>query len=235
MRFRVLVTDYDGTIATDGLVDEATIAALQRVRAAGLKLVLITGRELSSLFNTFTRTEIFDRVVAENGAVVLNPASGSVRVVASAPPPQLVEALQHDKIPFSIGHSIVATTRPYEIAVRAAIGRLALRSHVVLNKDAVMVLPLDVDKASGLRHALADLELEEAEVIGLGDAENDQPFLLQCGLAVAVANAIPAVKARAAIVTVRSRGEGVQELVERLLDGDLAQRAHCSTRSTLDT
>ena len=46
MRFRALATDYDGTIARDGIVDDATVTALCRVRDSGRKLILVTGREL---------------------------------------------------------------------------------------------------------------------------------------------------------------------------------------------
>ena len=78
MRYRAFATDYDGTIAHDGIVDEATLEALRRLRAAGVKILLVTGRELTSLFNTFTQAEVFDQIVAENGAVVYVPATGSV-------------------------------------------------------------------------------------------------------------------------------------------------------------
>jgi len=52
------------------------------------------------------------------------------------------------------------------------------------------LLPAGVTKASGLRGALAQLSLSPLNCIGVGDAENDLP--------VAVANALPAVKQRAA-------------------------------------
>ncbi|MEJ7729070.1 MAG: hypothetical protein WKG00_07640 [Polyangiaceae bacterium] len=42
MRYQVLCTDYDGTIAHDGVVDEATVAALERLLASGRRLVLVT-------------------------------------------------------------------------------------------------------------------------------------------------------------------------------------------------
>ena len=63
MRYRAVATDYDGTIAHDGRVDEATIAALERARDAGVRLILVTGRELSDLFNVFDRPELFARLL----------------------------------------------------------------------------------------------------------------------------------------------------------------------------
>lgn len=39
-------TDYDGTLAHNGVVDAPTIAALERLKASGRKLIMVTGREL---------------------------------------------------------------------------------------------------------------------------------------------------------------------------------------------
>src|SRR5213593_191619 len=68
MRYHALACDYDGTIARDGEVRENTILALEEVRKSGRKLILVTGRELDDLIKVFPRIDLFDRVVAENGA-----------------------------------------------------------------------------------------------------------------------------------------------------------------------
>ena len=157
MRFRALATDYDGTLAFDGKVDEATIAALVEARTHGVRLVMVTGRELSDLFNTFDRCDLFERIVAENGAVLYDPATKAIETIAPPPPRELVDALEARSIPLSIGHSIVATVQPHEHEVLAAIRDLGLEWHVIFNKGAVMALPSDVTKASGLVPALAAL------------------------------------------------------------------------------
>jgi hydroxymethylpyrimidine pyrophosphatase-like HAD family hydrolase len=223
MRFRALATDYDGTLAHDGTVDERTIAALFTARAAGLRLIMVTGRELSDLFNVFPTVDLFDRVVAENGALLYDPATKAIEAISSPPPRALVEALERLEIPLSVGHSIVATVEPYEHQVLTAIRELGLEWHVIFNKGAVMALPSDVTKATGLAPALAALGLDAAETVGVGDAENDQAFLRMCGLAVAVDNALPAVKAIAHVVTAGARGAGVAELIARLLDGEFEE------------
>ena len=84
-----------------------------------------------------------------------------------------------------------------------------------------MILPSGVNKASGLQAALQALGLSPETVIGVGDAENDHAFLEICGLPVAVANAVPALKTKAALVTQHSAGAGVTELIESTLRGDL--------------
>jgi hydroxymethylpyrimidine pyrophosphatase-like HAD family hydrolase len=221
MRFRALATDYDGTIAFDGQVDGPTLDALTRLRNRGICLVMVTGRELSSLFNTFTDVDLFDRIVAENGAILYHPATKEVQILSAPPPPALVERLTREQIPISVGHSVVATVEPHEHALLAAIKDLGVEWHVIFNKGSVMALPSNVTKLTGLKPALKALGVSPHETIGVGDAENDQVFLRACGLAVAVANALPAVQEMADIVTSQPRGAGVSELIERWESGGL--------------
>jgi hydroxymethylpyrimidine pyrophosphatase-like HAD family hydrolase len=47
MRYHALAFDYDGTLADQGRVDAATVAARARA-CSGRKLVLITGRQLET-------------------------------------------------------------------------------------------------------------------------------------------------------------------------------------------
>ena len=127
MRYLALATDYDETIAFDGRVDEPTVEALRRVKAAGLRLVLVTGRELTDLFNTFEYPDLFERIVAENGAVIYDPATQSVESISSAPPPVFVETLERQLVPLSVGHTIVATVEPVPTAGPCSDPRLGSR------------------------------------------------------------------------------------------------------------
>jgi len=223
MTFDALAADYDGTLAHDGIVDEVTVEALVRARDAGVKLLLVTGRELRDLFNTFAHSTVFDVIVAENGAVLYRPSTEAVELLAQAPPPALVERLTSAHIPLSVGHSIVATVVPHEHEVLTAIRELQLEWHVIFNKGSVMALPANVTKATGLAPALASLGVTAQRTVGIGDAENDQAFLRACGLAVAVANALPTVKELAHMVCAGARGAGVVELIDAWLAGDLGR------------
>jgi hydroxymethylpyrimidine pyrophosphatase-like HAD family hydrolase len=224
MMFDALATDYDGTLAHHGIVDDTTIAALRRAREGGVRLLMVTGRELGSLFDTFAHAALFDLIVAENGAVLYEPATEEVQVLSPPPPPNLLARLAEARVPISVGHAIVATVEPHHHEVLQAIHDLGLEWHVIFNKGAVMALPADVTKASGLSAALRALGLRCSRTIGVGDAENDQAFFRACGLAVAVANALPSVKDAAHLVTANPRGAGVVELIDRLLAGQLAER-----------
>jgi len=218
-----LATDYDATLASHGVVPAAAIDALKQVRDSGRKLILVTGRELPDLERAFPQLELFDLVVAENGALLYDPATKKEELLASPPPVALVQRLHVlDISPLSIGRSIVATYEPHETAVLSAIRELGLELQIIFNKGAVMVLPSNVNKATGLKAALDRLALSPHNVVGIGDAENDHAFLLACGCAVAVANALPSLKAKADLITEASEGAGVVELIGKLVSTDLA-------------
>jgi hypothetical protein len=224
MLFVALAVDYDGTLAHKGRVDQTTIAALEKVKKSGRKVILVTGRELPDLQRAFSGIEIFDLIVAENGAVLFDPSQNKEEPLSPPPVDRLVALLRERAVaPLSVGRSIVATLEPNETTVLEAIRDLELELNIIFNKGAVMVLPANINKASGLKQALKRLSLSPHNVVGIGDAENDQAFLAACGCAVAVANALQSVKEKADFV-VADHGSGVAELAEILTGTDLAGR-----------
>jgi hydroxymethylpyrimidine pyrophosphatase-like HAD family hydrolase len=215
-------------------VDASTIEALDRLRRSHRKLILVTGRELPELLNVFPRYKLFDRIVAENGALLFDPTTQAVRALAERPSRVFVNELKRRGIePISVGRVLVATVERHERAVREAIDSLNLALSVILNKGSLMVLPSGIDKASGLETALRELGISAPETIGIGDAENDRDFLASCGFSAAVANALPSVRVKANLVTAGSEGRGVTELIERVLADDLPSFAKARADSPL--
>jgi hydroxymethylpyrimidine pyrophosphatase-like HAD family hydrolase len=212
-----LATDYDGTLAHNGTVSASTLEALQRLKQAGFRLILVTGRELHDLAAIFPELGWFDLAVMENGAVLYDPATGKTDALAEPPPTAFVARLHERKLPLQVGKVIVATWEPHEKEVLDAIKDLGLELQVVFNKGAVMILPSGVNKASGLKAALERLSLTPKQVAGIGDAENDHAFLEICGYPAAVANALPALCHKAAYVTKGDHGDGVAELIDLML------------------
>lgn len=226
MRWTALATDYDGTIAHDGLMDEATVDALTRLKASGRRLIMVTGRELAELKDVCKSLGLFDLVVAENGAVLYDPEAGEEVTLAPTPSEELVARLRAAGVPdISVGRSIVALWKPHEVTALEVIRDLGLELHIVFNKQAVMILPSAISKATGLAAACGRLGLEAENIVGIGDAENDHAFIEACGFGVAVANAIPSLKERADLVTQGERGAGAAELIELMLADDLASLA----------
>jgi hydroxymethylpyrimidine pyrophosphatase-like HAD family hydrolase len=231
MRYLALACDYDGTLASDGRVDDQTVAAIERLLASGRKLVLVTGREVKDLRAVFSRVDLFEWLVAENGGVLYRPLKRFLKRLAEPPPAKFIAALKkRGVVPLGVGHAIVATRKPHEITVIETIRDLGLELQVIFNKDAVMVLPSGVNKASGLLAALQEMALSPHKVVGVGDAENDHAFLRLCGCSVAAANALRSVKESADFVTQNSNGAGVRELIDKILRDDLSARARSSPR-----
>jgi HAD superfamily hydrolase (TIGR01484 family) len=234
MRFHALACDYDGTVAKDGILDDPTRRALDRLRGTGRKVILVTGRRIEDLKVACPDLSAFDAVVGENGAVLYWPAKNELRALAEAPPPAFAERLSRAGVrEVAVGHVIVATWQPYELMVLDAIRDLGLELQVIFNKGAVMVLPSGVNKGTGLRAALDDLGLSPHNAVSIGDAENDHALLAACECGAAVANALPVLKERADLVTVAERGAGVAELAGRLIDDDLASVADRLARHDL--
>jgi hydroxymethylpyrimidine pyrophosphatase-like HAD family hydrolase len=218
--------DYDGTVADRGRLQPATAAALARVRQSGRKLILVTGRMLDDLKSVCPEVDgMFDAIVAENGALLYLPDRREVKALGEPPQLQLVEELRRRNVPFDVGTSIIATVEQYAEPALAAIRDTGLERTLIFNKGSVMLLPGGITKETGLVAALRTLELSPHNTVGIGDAENDHAFLSKCECAVAVANAIPALRERADYVTRGEDGTGVIEFIEEHVLNDLAELA----------
>jgi|RhiMethySRZTD1v2_1073278.scaffolds.fasta_scaffold52012_2 HAD superfamily hydrolase (TIGR01484 family) len=224
MRYLALATDYDGTLASHGQADAATLSAIERLRMSGRRAVLLTGRHLDDLLKVFSRARLFDYVVAENGAMLYDPRTREQTCLGRPPSEEFVRRLREltgDSI--ALGKVVVSTWLPHHIAVLQAIQETGQELQIIFNKEAVMVLPSGINKASGLEHALRKLGLSRHEAVGIGDAQNDHSFLERCECAVAVANALPSIRRLAAFTTSGDAGRGVTELIEELIANDLSR------------
>ncbi len=222
MRYLALASDYDETLARHGILADTTARALARFRASGRKAILVTGREVCDLRAVCQRLDLFDLIIGENGAVLVNPLELSrIEPLAKAPPPLLAEELRKAGVaPLSCGTVIVATLSDQLGVVRSTISRLKLDLQIILNKGSLMILPSGVNKATGIRHALRVLNIPSERTWAIGDAENDIDFIQSVGYPAAVANALPSVKEKSIFVAKREAGNGVEDLIEKILSED---------------
>ncbi len=223
MRFRVLACDYDGTVASEGVLAQDTVDSLHRLRDSGRRAVLVTGRVLDELLEICEDVDVFDLAVVENGALLYNPATGRQQLLGPPLPRRFTAALQARGVtPLSVGRAICSTWEPFEDVVVRTIHEMGLDLQVIFNKRSVMVLPASVNKATGLTTALHQLSETAEATVAVGDAENDLVMLGLAGCGVAVGNALDSVKDRADLVMAGSAGSGVRELIEGMLRDDLA-------------
>ena len=221
MRFTALACDYDGTLASHDRIAAPTIDALERARAAGLRLLLVTGRAFFELIRVCDPLDLFDAVVAENGGVLYFPAEGRISDMAVEPPPRLLAELDRRGVAYQAGRVVIGTTRDYEREVRAALASTGVALALVANRGSLMLLPQGVDKGTSVRHVIRMLGLSARDVFALGDAENDAALFEACGFSGCPGNAMEELKARADWVFPGENGAAIAAALGRIADGRL--------------
>jgi len=183
---------------------------------------MVTGREIESLRRVFSRMDLFEVIVAENGAVLYYPQEGIFKPLHAPPPARFTQEMREQGVtPLSVGHVIVATREPYDVIALDLIKKYGLELQLIFNKGAVMILPTGINKATGLKAALKEKEILPENVVAVGDAENDHALLSYCGFGAAVSNALELLKAHADLVTNSPAGKGVTELIDLMNSTDL--------------
>ncbi len=79
-------------------------------------------------------------------------------------------------------------------------------------------------KAWGIRSVAAHWGLEMSDAIAFGDETNDVEMIFESGCGVAMANAHPDVKEASDLITASNDGDGVAQILERLLSGEELNR-----------
>jgi len=226
MKYLAFAADYDGTLAIHGSIRPELIDALTQLRDSGRKLILVTGREMADLKRCCPQYTLFDRIVLENGALLYQPRSEELRLLTHRPSELFIRLLRQRHVhPLSVGHCIVATQIQHEDTVAQCIAELSGLNEpspnysVILNKGSVMILPMGVNKGSGLKTALEDLKILASQTVGMGDAENDIDLLKACGRSYAVADSTPGLIAIAQHTTRGGAHHGPLEVIRDLLLG----------------
>jgi hydroxymethylpyrimidine pyrophosphatase-like HAD family hydrolase len=186
VKFVILVLAYGDAIATGGALHPSVRDAIAVARAAGIVVVLATGRTLGDLRRAFGDLAFVDAVVAENGAVLTFPGAGHSRVLAPPPDVDLVGALREHRIDASIGQCVIETPAAAAHEVLSVIRKQRLSLAPVFDGDRLLVLPDGISKATGLREVFDDLRLSAHNAIAIGKSEADLRMLELCERGVAV-------------------------------------------------
>jgi hydroxymethylpyrimidine pyrophosphatase-like HAD family hydrolase len=211
---RVLAFDFDGTLAVNGDVPPEVETALEQCRASGHVLFLVTGRRYETV-SLGHLAELFTGIVWENGAVLSHTASGETYLPFGQLDARLLKAIEEAGIPFERGLAIAATWTPHDQALWHILSSQGSSTSLEYNKSAVMVLPPGATKGSGLERLLALCGLSPRNLAAFGDAENDLSMMTLAEVAVAVADAVPAVIETADVIATAPGPEGVLEILKR--------------------
>lgn len=237
---RLVLCDIDGCL-NSGFSAALDLPVLARIATQitaldqnGISLTLCTGRPAAYAQAMAQVLGICVPLVAENGAVLLDPVSGQVDVqVASDDRRSLMnfgEAVLSDpkwaaRLQREIGKEACLSFNSDEISgqppdqIRRVMQHLRARpgadrffwSH---STTAIDIVPRGVSKASGTESLLRRLRLSWSAVASIGDSNNDLPVLNRAGLAMCPMNAATDVKDRCHHVAERPYATGVSDLLE---------------------
>ena len=217
MKIAVLALDYDGTIAQGDTIDQSVRRAIAHARAAGIVVLIVTGRILDELRRVAGDLHFVDGVVAENGAVIHFPDSGHTSFLAPPIPAAFVKELQQRGVTYQVGRSLVDSHAGDGQRLLAAIQALEQPLVLLFNRSRVMTLPQGVSKATGLHTALDILRLSARNTLAIGDAENDHEMLRLAEVGVAVQWGSPALCAIADAVITGQGPKAVASYIHDLL------------------
>ena len=242
-----VLTDIDDTLTTDGVVPDHVVAAIARLKDAGLKVVPITGRPVGWSV-PFASAWPVDSIVAENGAVALRRnAQGSLdklyqqdaeerasnfakmqtvleQIEATVPGAARATDSAGRECDIAVDHSEFTNMPQAQIdqcvALMKAAGMNATVSSIHINGWFG-----EHNKLEGARwivRELFDIDLDATlgQWVYIGDSTNDQLMFQHMPHSVGVANIerfVPQLKHLPRYVTTAERGDGFVQLADQLL------------------
>lgn len=246
-KLRGILTDIDDTLTSDGAIAPEALAALQRLAAAGIPVIAITGRPMG-WSEPFAREWPIAAIVAENGAVALfRDAADRVRIdYAQDETTRAANAQRLAQVARQIVDAVPGATLARDSAGRVTdiaidhsefehLDETAIDRVVALMRAAGMnatVSSIHIngwygnhDKLSGARWMLRQLfgrELDDelGEWAYVGDSTNDQQMFARIPLSVGVANLLrfaDQLTVWPRYLTRGERGAGFAELADRVL------------------
>jgi hydroxymethylpyrimidine pyrophosphatase-like HAD family hydrolase len=239
----LVATDLDGTLLrSDGQISDRARAALAAARRAGLPVVTVTGRPAAQARQLTAGSGMYPLAVCGNGAEICDLANGLVLRRDYVPLGAAIEMMGQlrARLPEVSctweNHRGQGPGRESEAVPRWPVAKLLIRcpglpAEVLATQaravadgltvtwstgKTVEVLAPGVSKGAALARLARWLGVSLADVLAIGDAQNDLSMLGVARWAVAVRNASPALLASADLIVASNDEEGVAQLLERL-------------------
>lgn len=141
MKLCAVALDY---IARDGRAHPLVLGAVKEAQTRGIVVILVTGRVLADVQRVLPEHQLFDAIVAENGAVLAFPKTPMRRL--THPPSQvLLDELCAREVAVGFGECIIEADAAAAPKILGAIRKLELPLVLQFNHGRVMVLPQGID------------------------------------------------------------------------------------------
>ncbi|MDF5718704.1 MAG: HAD family hydrolase [Rhizonema sp. NSF051] len=239
---RLVATDMDGTLTTEGKFTAALLQALEDLTAHGIKILIVTGRSAGWVSGLVSYLPVAG-AIAENGSLFY--PYGNEKPVALTPIPDLVLHRQQ------LAKAFLQLQSQFPHIQESADNRFRITDWTFdvdsVNTDEIQTIshlcqqrgwgftysnvqchikPLGQDKGIGLLQVLRDYfpQYTPGEIVTVGDSPNDESLFdeLCFPISVGVANVreyTDTLQHQPAYVTTKSEGQGFCELAQFLLQG----------------
>lgn len=218
---KAIAVDIDGTI-TDGKrqICVSAINAIRKAEKAGIPVIIVTGNILCFTRATSVLLGTSGGLVAENGGVILS--NSKMKVLGDIKKAE--KAFDYLKSKHDVEKVQFSDMRVSEIALFRTIPEQVLKEtlkgfdiEVYDTQFALHLTDPGVNKGSALKMVAQEMGIKPADIMAVGDSENDIDFLGAAGKKIAVANAENELKIMADYVTKKPYGDGVAEAIERFV------------------
>jgi len=219
---KVFAVDIDGTLTENGggMVHLAALAKLRYLEKMGYNVIYVTGRSsieayVLAVFGGTTRIAI-----GENGGVITIAPQEHILLASKEKCMQGYEVLKKNlngvKIkPVFPRMTEVVLLRTFDLKEgQKILDEYHLPLYLSDSKYAFHINEKGVDKAYGLKEALAVLKVEPNQVVAIGDSETDIPMYGICGCSIALDHADDTVKAQVDHVVAGREGVGLVEAID---------------------
>ena len=225
---KAVAVDIDGTLTdSNRLLCIEAIQTLRKLENNNIPVILVTGNTASYTYALSTSIGTTGGVVGENGGIMFKEGYKNNEPIVLSNYDYIKKSYEYLKenlkddtlIPVEDSYCRLSEIAFYRTMNPNKI-RDILKDWNVTVYDSGFALHLsdkNVNKGKTLEK-LADLmNISLDEIIGIGDSENDLPFLDYVGLKIAVANATDELKEKADYVCSQPYGAGVKEAINKFI------------------
>lgn len=212
---KAVAVDIDGTLADDSRrAHLGAVAALREVQDSGVPVMLASGNVLPIAYALSNYLGLTGPIVAENGGIV----SYRQRIWLLGNPERPRAAYEHLKNQMPSERLFTDRWRETEVGLRREVDLEEVRERlrgwdveVQTTGWAIHIMQKGMNKLVGVRKACEVLGISLGDVAAIGDSDNDELMIRECGWGIAVGNAFSGTKDAASYVAERCDGEGVLE------------------------
>ena len=233
MNIDAIAVDIDGTITDNKRrLCYSAMEAIRKAEDAGVPTIIVTGNIVTYAYATLVLLGASGGVVGENGGVIFkeNYNNNQIKTVVdrtyvNAADKHLKERLgsKFDKNISNDNMYRLTESVFYKTITKKELEE-GLEGFEYLDKIelydsgfALHVTDKRVNKGSSLKYLCNENGIDMENVMAMGDSENDEAFLKEAGMKVAVGNAEDFLKKNSDYVCKNNYGDGVKEAIEKVV------------------